>query len=114
MNNTMKTHYIVQTASTRTGSRFGEYRRVAVLEVPAGTTSVTMISERSVDVICVVETWERLNVGTTARCAYERAYAAASKLAAELNEIKTQNRARREWELHRVLAAHRTPARTIW
>lgn len=84
-NNTTKTQFIVQTAATRTGSRFGEYRRVAVLEVPAGTTSASMISERSRDVIRVVETWERLNVGTTARCAYERAYAAASKLAAELN-----------------------------
>jgi len=80
-----KTKFIVQTAATRTGSRFGEYRRVAVLEVPADVEEASMISERSKDVIRVVETWERCNVGITERSAYARACAAASKLAAELN-----------------------------
>ncbi len=81
----MRTHFIVQTASARTGSRFGEYRRVAVLEVPEGVAQVSMISERSKDVVRVVETWERLNVGTTNACAYERALAQARVLRDELN-----------------------------
>ena len=80
-------HYIIQTASAKMpNSCWGEYRRVAVIEVEDGVTSVAMISKRAKGVIRVVETWEGLNVGTTKRCAYERALSAARILVRELNE----------------------------
>jgi hypothetical protein len=44
-----------------------------------------MLSERARGVVRVVATWEKLNVGKTARCAYQRALADAIELAAELN-----------------------------
>lgn len=77
--------YIVQSASARVPSQFGTYRRVAVLLVKDGVEHASMISERSRDVVEVVRTWENCNVGTTSRCAYERARAEARELAAELN-----------------------------
>jgi hypothetical protein len=74
-------------------SCWGTYRRVAVLEVERGTKPA-MISERATGVIRVVETWERLHVGKTARCAYSRAYAEAEELAAELNGSESRWRTR--------------------
>ena len=85
----MKTHFIVQTASaSMPQSCWGHYRRVAVLEVPLGVERASMISERAEDVIRIVESWERCNVGKTKRCAYERALAEATELAANLNRQK--------------------------
>jgi hypothetical protein len=79
-------HYIVQTAAARMPSTCkGKYRRVAVLEVRDGVQRASMISDRSKDVIRVVATWERRNVGLTSRCAYERAKAAARAIVAEEN-----------------------------
>ena len=63
----------------------GVYRRVAVLEVEQGLEYVSMISPRARGCARIVETWEKLNVGSTPRCAYERALAAARALAADLN-----------------------------
>lgn len=63
---------------------WGRYARVAVLEVEVGTHP-TMISERARGVVRIVETWEKLNVGTSERCAYQRALAEAEELAADLN-----------------------------
>ena len=84
----MSTHYIVQSASAQMpASCRGRYMRVAVLEVPAGVERATMISDRARDVVRVVETWERLSVGLTERCAYRRALAAAKALAAKLNAV---------------------------
>ena len=88
------TEYIVQTASECMPStcRFGEYRRVAVLEVDPqvleahGYDEPRMISERARGVVRVVKTWDRLNVGTTERCAYRRALVEARELADELND----------------------------
>ena len=79
------THYIVQTAAAKMPtSCWGTSRRVAVLEVEDGVESVAMISERAKGVVRVVETWERLNVGTTDRCAYEMALAEAYAMITEL------------------------------
>jgi hypothetical protein len=81
--------YIVQTASANMPSSCrGKYIRVAVLEVPAGTIQASMISERSRDVIRVVHTWERCNVGSTSRSASQRAIAEAKALASELNSAR--------------------------
>jgi hypothetical protein len=77
--------YIVQTAAApMPSSCWGTYRRVAVLEVEPGVEHVSMISTRARGVRCVVRTWEAQNVGTTARCAYERAIASAELLADHL------------------------------
>lgn len=83
----MTTHYIVQTANAcMPQSCWGRYRRVAVLEVEAELDSVSMISEHALGCVQVVETWERLNVGSTAACAYEVALAEAQELCDELND----------------------------
>ncbi len=82
----MKTHFIVQSAVAKMPhSCWGRYRRVGVLEVPEGVSEVAMISERCTEVVQVVETWEGCNVGTTERCAYEKALTAAHALADKLN-----------------------------
>ena len=65
---------------------WGEYRRVAVVEttLPA-PFEPRMISERSTGVVRIVDTWEKLNVGTSDRCAYAKALAEAEALADKLN-----------------------------
>jgi len=81
----METKFIVMTSAAKMPqSCWGQYRRIGVLEIEAGS-SPTMISERARGVVRVVETWEKLNVGKTARCAYQRALAEAEAMAAELN-----------------------------
>ena len=79
--------YIVMTASTTPVSTcWGIYRRVAVVKLEdgfRGTPKMISIRARGVDEI--IETWENRNVGSTPRCAYRRALAAAEDLAAELN-----------------------------
>jgi hypothetical protein len=69
-------------------SCWGTYRRVALLEVEDGVDRVAMISWRARGVICIVRTWEKLNVGITERCAFNRALAEANKMAAKLNARK--------------------------
>jgi hypothetical protein len=80
-------HYIVQTACAQMpNSCWGNYRRVAVLRVDEPWTTVAMISDRAYGCREVVATWERCNVGRRAiRCAYTRAVAEATELAARLN-----------------------------
>lgn len=87
MTNT-KTHYIVQTASTRCAAKFGIYRKVAVLEVEEGLEQVSMISERARGCVRVVDMWDRLNVGKTSACAYRVALAEARAMVAELNGVQ--------------------------
>jgi hypothetical protein len=87
MQNTVnQTHFIVQTASAKMPSScWGQYRRVAVLEVAGTVKRVSMISSRARGVKAIVETWEKLNVGSTERCAYRRALREAIELAEKLN-----------------------------
>ena len=86
--------FIVQTAAANMpNSCWGTYRRVAVLEVEDGMDCASMISARARGVVRVVETWEKLNVGSTARCAYSRAVAAATELAGRLNATVASSRA---------------------
>lgn len=81
-----KTHFIVQTASAKMpASCWGEYGRVAVLEVDADREHVSMISRSARGVHRIVDIWERCYVGKTDRCAYARALADAQALADELN-----------------------------
>lgn len=80
--------YIVLTAAAQmpSSNKFGVYRRVAVIELDGSGVQPKMISERARGVTRIVETWERLSVGTTERCAYRVALAKAEALAARLNE----------------------------
>lgn len=85
----MKTVYIVKTAAAcMPSSCWGTYRRVAVLECEAWQTAPSMISNRARGVVRVVQTWERLNVGLTDRCAYRQALIEAEHLCVQLNEDK--------------------------
>jgi hypothetical protein len=84
------TRYIVMTAAAKMPSTVrSPYRRVAVLEVdlPKGVAYPKMISDRAAGVVRVVRTWERLNVGLTARSAYAKALIEAEALAARLNKV---------------------------
>ena len=81
------THFeILSAAAYMPNSCWGTYRRIGLLEVRNGKVA-TRIDDR---LRCVVSmyTWERLNVGKTERCAYERAWAEAVD-------------AKKRWELHR-------------
>ena len=80
------THYIVQTAAAcMPSSCWGEYGRVAVIEVEAGLERAAMISPRARGVVRVVRVWDKLNKGTSERCAFARALADARELATQLN-----------------------------
>lgn len=82
--------YIVMTAAAAMPSscKFGEYRRVAVVECnPEVEQAPKQIHPRHKAVARIVATWERLNVGTTSRCAYRQALAAACALVDELEEL---------------------------
>lgn len=89
MSTSTSTEFVVLTASAKMPSScWGNYGRVAVLEVERGTTP-KMISPRARGVVRVVETWERLHSGKRAgrggRCAFSRALLEAEELAARLN-----------------------------
>jgi hypothetical protein len=93
------TEYIVKTASARMPSScWGRYGKIAVLEVEEDRDldEPRIISERARGVVRVVEVWDRLHVGKTARCAFARALREAEALADKLNgseaETMTGNR----------------------
>lgn len=78
--------FIVKTASAKMPSSCkGNYRRVAVVELLPGANNVSMISDRAVGCARIVRTWERCNVGKTARSAFAVALAEANALCAQLN-----------------------------
>ncbi len=82
----MSTKFIVKSSLARMPkSCWGTYRRVAVMEVTVDAPEPRMISERARGVVGIVRTWERLHVGSTARCAYQVAMREAAELAAALN-----------------------------
>lgn len=79
--------YIVKDSAARMpGSCKGRYHHVAVMEIEPGTVP-SMISARARGVRRIVQTWDRLNVGQTDRCAFKRALAEADRLAAQLNAL---------------------------
>lgn len=80
----MRYYRVMTAAAAMPNSCWGTYRRVAVVEVATADTLPAMISERARGVVRIVKTWEKLNVGSTARCAYSRAVVAAEALVAKL------------------------------
>jgi hypothetical protein len=89
MTNAATRFVVVSSAAAMPQSCWGIYRRVGVLEVAADVDDARLtIDERRRGVVRVVSTWERLNVGRTARCAYQRALADARQLVAELEAAR--------------------------
>ena len=83
----MLKYAVISSTAKMPSSCWGRYRRVGVGELEPGVEGPpTMLSSRSRQVTRVVETWERLNVGTTERCAYQRALREADALATKLNK----------------------------
>jgi hypothetical protein len=81
-----ETEFMVMTAAAQMPATCrGMYKRVAVLEVLKGSAP-KRIDARDRAVIRIVKTWERLDVGRTERCAFNKAVAAARALAAALNK----------------------------
>jgi hypothetical protein len=79
------TEFAVLTAAACMPSTcWGTYRRVAVVEILKGAAP-KMISTRAKGVVRIVKTWEALNVGKSARCAYRRAIVEAKAIVDELN-----------------------------
>jgi hypothetical protein len=82
------TRFIVQTAAANMPAKcWGNYRRVAVLEVHADMEKAPMISDRAkgTRVVC---TWEKCNVGKAIRSAYAKALADAEELCNEMNAAR--------------------------
>ncbi len=78
--------YIVKHSSAKMPSSCkGIYRRIGLMKVVKGTNP-SMISERSKGVLELVETWEKLNVGKTEKCAFQRALKEANETADKLNK----------------------------
>jgi hypothetical protein len=88
--------FIVQSAAAKMPSSCkGRYRRVAVLLVDdLHTNGVKMISSRAKGVIKVIATWEKLNCGTTSRCAFSRAMDEARSMCDRLNK---RDEALKDW-----------------
>jgi hypothetical protein len=87
LNYTLPARYIVRAASANMpNSCWGTYGKVAVLELEPGFSGVPkMISEHARGVRSVVKLWDKVNVGKTEKCAYQKARKEAEELAAELN-----------------------------
>ncbi len=85
---TATTHIVMTASAKMPRSCWGRYARVAVVRVDVidgEPVEPKMISERAIGVAEVVQTWERLSVGTTSACAYQRAIVEAQDMAAALN-----------------------------
>jgi hypothetical protein len=80
------TRFVVLTAVAKMpNSCWGIYKRVGVLEIEASVDERRLsIDARRRGVVRVVATWEKCNVGHTARCAYQKALVEARELAASL------------------------------
>lgn len=80
----MRYYKIQSAAANMPSSCWGHYKRIGLLEVDSADADPAMISDRARGVVRVVRTWERLHVGTSERCAFERAWREAETLKAQL------------------------------
>ena len=78
--------FVVMTAAAYMPSslKFGKYGKVAVVETD-GVTMPKQIHPGHRACRRIVEVWDRLNIGHTERCAFQRALAEARALAEKLN-----------------------------
>ena len=84
----IETEFVVMTASTRCPAKFGVYKKVAIVEIRkdwlvAGKPD--RIDTNALGVVGIVWERDRLNVGSTENCAFDRALDEAHQLAAEWN-----------------------------
>ena len=87
---------VMDSAAAMPGNCWGRYRRVAVMEVPLDSRGNSLapayIDDRPKNCIRLVETWEKLNVGSTDRCAFEVAWSEAYSLALAMEAaVRTLN-----------------------
>jgi len=64
--------------------KFGRYGKIAVVETD-GISMPKQINSRHKAVKRIVELWDRLNIGTTDRCAFKVALREANEMADRLN-----------------------------
>lgn len=84
LTSSVPTEFVVRTSrECMPGSCWGQYGRVAVVEVEAGTYP-SMISQRAKGVVRIVWERRRLNIGKTDRCAFQRAVDEAYGVAGDL------------------------------
>jgi len=84
-NNDTATEFVVLTAMAKMPqSCWGNYGRIAVCEMKKGVRP-KMISERAIGMVRIVETWERLNIGKTSKCAFQKAMKQAKEMTLKLN-----------------------------
>lgn len=77
--------FIVMTATARMpASCRGTYRRVAIVETD-GLNHPKQINPTHAAVVSIRRSWERLNVGKTDSCAFQRALRAATEMASLMN-----------------------------
>jgi len=82
----MNSRYIVMEAGAKRVGKFGNYIRVAVVELdPSFEGRPTMISERAKGVKRIVRLWDQQYLGKTNRCEAARARCEAAELCARLN-----------------------------
>lgn len=82
---TLPRYIVLSSAAKMPSSCKGQYKRVALVELDGSNVRPAMISERARGVKRIVQTWERLSVGKTDRCAYRVALAEAEAEALRLN-----------------------------
>jgi hypothetical protein len=98
------TRFIVMTAAAHMPSSCkGTYRRIAVVEtdLPYGQKP-KFIGDRAKGTVRVVKTWERLNCGTSPRCAYARAMREANELLTSLGGTPEPQAPRDPWTEYRM------------
>lgn len=78
------TYHVVTSSAKMPNSCWGRYARIGVLECVLGYEP-RRIDDRPKQVVRIVETWERLHVGSTSRCAFEVALQEAKAMAERLN-----------------------------
>ncbi len=79
---------ILSSAAKMPAGCWGEYRRVGLLEVRKGFKP-KQISQHPKGVIRIIKTWEKLNVGKTNRCAFQKALEEAESLCAKMEHLNS-------------------------
>ena len=69
--------FAVLSSAAKAVKGYGNYRRVALVELESYESAPVMIAEHARGIVRVIRTWERVAGGLTERCAYRRAVASA-------------------------------------
>lgn len=81
----MSNYIVMWSAAKMPGTCWGKYRRIAIVKVADPGIMPKMISTHARNVLEIVQTWEKLNVGKTSKSAFYRALVEADALCRELN-----------------------------